>query len=271
MTTRCRLNLDHVGVLGADVEALAGQWRRLGFQVVGPAELKGVDDEGRSRSLRQSSAHVMFADHYVELTSVTPPAPGHHLERFLGEPAGLRLLILRSSDIEADQQRCGQDGLLPGPVADASRQISYGSGGSARFRWFALDADRFPEALVCFAQHCTPELVFNGQVAQHPNGVVGLRTLWLAGPRLPQRYLALAEPGQGLTLEARPAQWLADALNAQPQDQPPLVAMTAAASDLDRVEAELESHGVPFHRGGGQLRVAPAHCGGVAMVFEPVR
>ena len=70
-----RLDVDHIGILGADIDALVDEFRGLGFSIVGPAELTAIDADGTQRGLGQHSAHIMFADTYIELTSVVEPLP----------------------------------------------------------------------------------------------------------------------------------------------------------------------------------------------------
>ena len=110
-----RLPVDHVGILGASASRMAECWRRLGFHVVGPADLKS-GARGDEQELGQRSAHIMFPGDYIELTSVNPPRPDHHLARFFDRPLGIRLMILASRDIGSDHHRCQQAGLEPGDV-----------------------------------------------------------------------------------------------------------------------------------------------------------
>ena len=173
-----KLPLDHVGVLGPDIRALVEEFRDLGFNVVGPEELKAVDADGVERSLNQHSAHVMFADSYIELTSVTRATPDHHLAAYLRPPWGLRLLILGSDDIDSSRARAESNGLAPGAVQHAQREIQYGSGGTARFRWFALPSEGGGEALVACAQHDTPERVFQPVACAHRNSATTITTLY---------------------------------------------------------------------------------------------
>ena len=119
----CTLEVDHVGVLGPSIRALAAAWERLGFRVVGPEELMGVGDDGEPRGMGQFSAHVMFPDDYIELTAVEKPAPEHHLAQFRDAAAGLRLLILGTNDIDARHAACASAGLAPAPVQRAAREI----------------------------------------------------------------------------------------------------------------------------------------------------
>ena len=99
--TRCSMNIDHVGLLGPSIDELVSEFSGLGFSVVGPAELVGMNEAGEPVSLDQHSAHIMFDEDYVELTAVEAHAgENHHLARLLDKPAGLRLIVLRTDNID---------------------------------------------------------------------------------------------------------------------------------------------------------------------------
>lgn len=176
-----RLDLDHIGILGPDIHALVDEFRGLGFAIVGPKELTAIDSDGRRRGLGQHSAHIMFADTYIELTAVTDPAPEHHLSRYLDTPAGVRLLILGCERIDDCRQAYVEQGLRPGPVQRATRRIDYGVPGEARFSWFGLPAGDWPEALIACVAHETRELVFQEAVTRHANGATALTALFVKG------------------------------------------------------------------------------------------
>lgn len=268
MTGRCRLEVDHVGILGARIGTLAEAYRRLGFQVVGPAELVAVDEEGRETGLGQQSAHVMFGNSYIELMAVTRPSPEHHLARFLDRPQGLRLLILGSADLRSQRERCDSAGLAPGPVQTASRLIHYGERGVAKFEWFALAGDRYPEALVAYVRHRTPEIVFQEAAAIHENGAFGLSRLVIAGDAVPERYRRLASDAGGIVLEARPPEAVEALSGATPSSGPPFALLGILVKDVPATERALSRNGVRCRRDGDRLLVAPEDAGGVGLMLE---
>ena len=165
--------LDHAGILGSDIDVMVTAFREIGFVVSDPQELMGRDPGGEPIGLGQWSAHVLFVDSYIELTAVPERSPQHHLARYFELGDGPRLILFATGDAKAEQSRLAgarthDVPLRPHEVQRASRTDAR-TGEEARFSWFGLDADAFPEALVAFVEHRTPELVFRAPRGGHPN------------------------------------------------------------------------------------------------------
>jgi len=174
---RRELAVDHAGFVTRDLEALVGLFEALGFTVTAPAEL-----EGPAGRLGQRSAHVVLDRGYLELTAPTGEAPDNHLYPLLAQREGVRILVLGCADAGRALQHLDRRLLAHAQVQEAERDIDYGAGGRARFRWFALDAAAFPEALVACAEHLTPERVFDPAVTRHANGTRALAAALIALP-----------------------------------------------------------------------------------------
>jgi hypothetical protein len=237
-----RLHIDHVGLLGPDIERLVAEFRSLGFTVVGPAELTAIDDAGEHAGLGQCSAHVMFAADYIELTSVPDPQPGHHLEAFLSPPWGLRLLLPACDDIESARARCERDGLAPSAIHAASRQLTYRPGAEAHFRWFGLAPVERPEALLAFVEHLTPDLVFDGTVSQHANKALAITRLYYVGDSLPRHYELLGDGGPQ-TIEVIAPQHASCALGFDVAGTTPFAGLGIAVADVDATRSALQRRG----------------------------
>ncbi|NBC21969.1 MAG: hypothetical protein GVY21_00685 [Gammaproteobacteria bacterium] len=268
MTAGCRLPVDHVGILADAIAPLKRDWEALGFRVVGPEELVGIGEDGKPRGLGQYSAHVMFADDYIELTAVERPTPGHHLARFLDAGRGLRLIILAADDIDSMRARLDEEGLAPGPVNAAARDIRYGAGGTARFRWFPVAAEACPEALVACAYHETPEIVFQPEVARHANTACGISRMLYTGEHLPAAWAGLAAD-EGVAVEARPLAVMSALFGPAVADCPPFAGIGVFVRDPEAAAAALEASGIPYARVAEGLAVAPDRAGGVGVLFEP--
>lgn len=171
--------LDHVGFVGPDLEAMRAEWQRLGFRPTSPQALRAVDTTGEVADLGQRSCHIMLERGYVELTEVRRDLKDHHLGPWLARGPGLCIIAYGVSDAEAWRAACGEPSMSA--VMTATRDIDYGVPGSlhgtARFRWCMRDPSRTPMALECVVEHCSPELVFQPVVQQHPNAVCALRGL----------------------------------------------------------------------------------------------
>lgn len=185
-----KLPIDHIGILAPEITPLIDEFQRLGFTVVGPKELTAIDADGNLQGLGQYSAHVMFADNYIELTAVEKPTPDHHLADFLSPPWGVRLVLLGSEDIQQSRASCVKNGMNPFPVQAAARELDYLDGVSARFEWFGLPHTDWPECLTAFVQHHSREQVFDTNVCRHANGAIGLSRLTF-NRKVPKRFSKL--------------------------------------------------------------------------------
>jgi len=183
------LTLDHVGYVDRSLQRLQDRYTRLGFALTTPRALQTPDAAGGVRDLGQTSCHAVFKTGSLELTAVHAPTPDHHLAPWLHGLPRLAILAFGSSDANESQARAAAQGLAVGAVAEASRRIEYGARrGTARFRWWAVDAADSPEALVCVVQHRDADLVFQPEVQTHPNGAQGLFALEWTLPE--SRYAA---------------------------------------------------------------------------------
>lgn len=265
--------LDHVGVVGRDLGPLMRDFERLGFRLTEPRALMGRDPQsGELRKLGQSSCHAVFAQGYLELSAVETDDPGHHLAAWLSRGPGLRILALGDTDLASRHAGCRDAGLHPGRVSLAARDIRYGSKhGEARFEWFMLDAEHSPEGLVCFVHNLTPQLVFQPEVQQHPNGALALSGVTLRVDDLPawtdryQRLLGVAPatgPGSrrfhlpaGQWIEIAVADRTAHAAAAGPQSG--LAGLAVKVASLAVARAWLDQQGVPCEVGDRRIRIAP--------------
>ena len=164
------LAVDHVGVVVHDLAREIAAWRALGFSVSDPVPLMGADAAGNPVPLGQSSAHIVFRNGYVELSSPVPGS-GNHLERYLAVGEGVRILVLAASDAAAARDAVAAARPDCAATRPASRAIRVdGRDAIARFLWFPLPADVIPGVLSAVVEHRTPDLVFHPSLAAHPNG-----------------------------------------------------------------------------------------------------
>jgi len=109
----------------------------------------------------------------------------------------LAIIAIGAEDIDGVHARLAAAGLPVGALAQASRPIHYGARrGDALFRWFMLSAPSTPESLVCFVRNERPELIFQPEVQQHPNGARALESVILCSNEpeaLAARYAGYAD------------------------------------------------------------------------------
>ena len=173
------ISLDHVGIVGSSIDELRREWLGRGFWVTEPEELMALDPvTGRRVSLGQHSCHIIFERGYIELTAVDTVTPKHHLYPWIRDNASLAIIAIGTDAIEGAHSRLAEALVPVSSIAKASRPIHYGARrGDALFSWFALGASVTPEALVCFVRNERPELIYQPEVQQHPNGARALESI----------------------------------------------------------------------------------------------
>lgn len=249
-----KIALDHLGWLAPDVHRLVAVFTALGFRVVGPVPLQaGV----ASHPDVQWSAHVMFRDTYLELTSVSAAAADNPLQRWRTSPAGVRLVVLRTGDADAMQARLAAAGWRVTDVQHAQRRLAYGGQGVARFRWFGLRGEPLPGTLAAWVQHLDREALFDASVSVQPNTVHGIEALHHAAGQWPD---ALADENAG-NVELRrfdPVQ----------RDASAVTGVDFVALDLDACARAMRSAGVPFSQQREYLQVSADDAAGTLLRFR---
>ena len=268
------LPVDHLGIAARHLPPLLQAYTRLGFRVTRPDVLAARNAGGQLVELGQHSAHIIFADTYLELTAVPGALRGHHLEHYLKRFNGLHILALKTCDAAASHARLRQTPLPPLPLQRAARQVDYrigdrGRAGEARFSWFQLAPEAFPEGLVCYVQHHTRDIVFQSAVMDHPNGAVGL-----AGCNIitstPQAARERFEPLAGADGGELPVGFLSgcDHGGSLTAPDPSLFEMGFAVKDLEHTAQLLSDARVDCSRHGNRLWVPADSAGGCAVWFE---
>ena len=170
MDTGCT-GIDHIGIVSDNLSELEAWCASMGFRVAPRCELVAIMEDGSERPLNQHNSHLVFGRTYVELTAVTGELKGHHLEQALGRYFGFHIIAMLAEDAGREHQRLEKIGTRTDQVAVAGRSIDYPSGrGMGRFRWFRVPDKDAPEAFFCYVEHVTPDLVFDPQLNNHPNG-----------------------------------------------------------------------------------------------------
>lgn len=272
--------IDHLGVVGRDLDTLLKAYRRLGFTPTNPTPLMGLKD-GAQVYLGQDSAHLIFADSYVELSGVTTDDPNHHLAPWLARRAGLHILALGSDDANASHDAMTKNGLNAPAVQDASRNVTYGTEhGDAKFKWFKAPDELGDEGFVCLVEQLTPELVFQPPANGHPNGALGVvdvivlaedpanalarHSQYPGARRIEEHQLGFGLGSTGQTLTFFDADGLAERFpNVEGITAPALAGFAVTVDDIIATRAVLESNGVTVHENmDGDLSISPAEgCG----------
>lgn len=253
--------LDHVGIATDELDRVIRQFRDLGFTVTKKQPLLGVSESGETQLLGQESAHIMFANSYIELTGLTGEVSGNHLEPFLARYHGIHILALRADDLEEEKRRYQQQGLTPSSTQFAKREIFYGEGGEAQFHWCQFRED-LGVGLVCLVEHLTPNIVFSSEIAVHNNKAQELVAVELqyAKDSTIDRLCALQTPheeGESRSVGVLHARQSSTGIEK-------IAGMTIAVESVDSLSAYFEDRRVEFTSDGVSISTS---AGGTLIEF----
>ncbi len=281
-------SLDHVGIAGPDLAALASAFERLGFALTPLARHSGRrTPEGPVVPFGTGNRCAMLRAGYLELIAIVDPHSfTNSLEFSLARYVGLHIVALGMDDEETNLARMRAAGIaIPGiaylerPVDDADP-----SGPQARFARLILpDA---PEGRIFLIRHLTPEAIWQEQFLSHPNHASALGEVVVVSAvpaETAARFSRLSglpltpdpEGGFALVLPRGRVRMLAPAALARvfpgvAIPSLPFIAGIAIATDdanaaIGRILAE---RAIPHRALPAGLLVDPAAAGGTAILFH---
>jgi catechol 2,3-dioxygenase-like lactoylglutathione lyase family enzyme len=176
--------LDHVGIAGPDLDALAVAYERLGFRLTPRAQHHAPGPDLVVRPIGTGNRCAMLRQGYLELIAVIDPTlPSNTLDRFLARYHGLHIIAFAIEDPEAELARLRAAGIAIAGIAWLERPID-APGGPATARFARLPMPDAPEGRIQLIRHLTPELLWQPALLDHPNRAVALEevTLVVADP-----------------------------------------------------------------------------------------
>jgi glyoxalase-like protein len=156
------IGLDHVGIVGADLEALARVFSGLGFHVTPRATHASGRTANRCVMLRGGG--------YLELMATVPGKASATLDRFLARGPGAHILALEVDDEAAALERLQRAGVTA--EASMTERDADQQGGKAHFA-LILPPDP-PAGRMLLIRHLTRELLWRPDNVDHPNRAVAL-------------------------------------------------------------------------------------------------
>jgi hypothetical protein len=156
------IGLDHVGIVGADLDALARAFSGLGFHLTPYAAHASGRTANRCAMLRDGG--------YLELMATVPGQSSATLDRFLARGAGAHVLALEVADEAAARDRLRRAGIAS-EVSTTGRDADQ-HGAKARFA-VVMPSD-LPEGRVLLIRHLTRDLLWRPDTVDHPNRAVAL-------------------------------------------------------------------------------------------------
>jgi hypothetical protein len=263
-------SLDHVGVVGRNLDVLAEAFEAVGFRLTPFARHAGGRTGNRCAMLRGS---------YIELMAILPGGTSATLERFLGRHAGAHILGFGIADEVAALARLRRAlPSVPDPVA-TERLADEADPEGPRARFLTLIPPDRPEGRYVLVRHLTPDALWQNRYLQHPNRAETLAEAIIVAPEPAGVAAALSclagwpvvpDPSGGYALPL-PVGCVRVLPEGEPlglphtPEAPCIAALTIITQDKNQaLRRLLGDHGIPHVNRGDAVLV---EAGGVALRF----
>ncbi len=170
--------LDHVGHFVPDREAASRALVRAGFAPT-PVSI-GVNPDGSLTGTGNVTA--MLSRGYIEVLFRTADTPlGAELDSAIAHHAGVHLAAFAVSNAEKAHRRLGEAGFPLRPLAEFERPVAAESGpATAAFTVARVERNAMPEGRIQILTHKTEDAVWQKRWLAHPNGALGLTSVFFA-------------------------------------------------------------------------------------------
>lgn len=159
--------LDHVVVMVDGIDAAEAAYRRLGFQ---------VQPRGFHKKLGTANHLMIFDKDYFEILGIVEDTEFNAERRdWLKGGGGLANVALATDGADLAFDAFKQAGLQPDAPLFFDRAVEVaGKTEHAKFRTVRIPKTNMPVVGFFVCEHLTPEFVYRGEWAKHPNGARGI-------------------------------------------------------------------------------------------------
>lgn len=159
--------LDHVVVMVDGIDAAEAAYRRLGFQ---------VQPRGFHKKLGTANHLMIFDKDYFEILGIVEDTEFNAERRdWLKGGGGLANVALATDGADLAFDAFRQAGLQPDAPLFFDRAVEVaGKTEHAKFRTVRIPKTNMPVVGFFVCEHLTPEFVYRGEWAKHPNGARGI-------------------------------------------------------------------------------------------------
>lgn len=257
--------IDHLVIAVRDLDAAAGFYERLGFQV-GQRNRHPWGTENRLVQFRSSFLELITVGD--DPAAIPPHEPGRFsfgafVRDYLERREGAAMFVLDSSDAEADAAEFARLGIGRFEPFFFERKGRRPDGSETRVAFtlaFTMDPALPHTSFFVCDQHC-PENFWNPQFQMHPNGAANIRDVMLDVTEPSQHAQFLSgytgvvggdHDRGGLIFPLREGGRL---IVEQRATEAGISGFTVTVPGLAETAARLESDGVPFTRTDGSITV----------------
>ena len=271
--------LDHVVVMVDGIAAAEAAYRRLGFQ---------VQPRGFHKKLGTANHLMIFDKDYFEILGVVEDTEFNAERReWLKDGGGLANVALATDGADLAFDAFRQAGLQPDAPLFFDRAVEVaGKTELAKFRTVRIPKTHMPVVGFFVYEHLTPEFVYRGEWAKHPNGARGILGVTVIAdqpakwaPELEKYFGAgsTRRDGEGLVADTgtQPIRYLTrkdyaarypGVVPVRPGDHPALLSLRV--DSLAACEALLATNGVKIMKpDAGRLIVPPSEAAHLTLEF----
>ena len=271
--------LDHVVVMVDGIDAAEAAYRRLGFQ---------VQPRGFHKKLGTANHLMIFDKDYFEILGIVEDTEFNAERRdWLKGGGGLANVALATDGADLAFDAFKQAGLQPDAPLFFDRAVEVaGKTEHAKFRTVRIPKTNMPVVGLFVCEHLTPEFVYRGEWAKHPNGARGILGVTVIAEQ-PAKWASELEKyfgagstkrdGDGLVVDTgtQPIRYLtrqdymarySGVTPVRPGDHPAL--LTVRVDSLAACEALLARNGVKVVKpDAGRLIVPPSEAAHLTLEF----
>lgn len=261
--------LDHIGLLGHDLDEMEKLYTRLGFRLTPQTILEKVDEGGQPVPGGISNQHIMLKTGYLELAAITHPEANNPLAERVANYQGVHILVYGISSADEAYLQLQSSGFQVQKPAIAQRELFFlDPPGLARFKWFPFPSREPSEGLLAAVEHLTFEALRTPEIIEHPNTALALDEVFVCVPDLTaaklryERLLGIASRKESNTVvfqfeQGRQVLMEPDALKeAFPGVTPPQLPYTAGFSikvrELEEAKTLVQDNGLTVHEMPGE-------------------
>ncbi|MBI2753095.1 MAG: VOC family protein [Betaproteobacteria bacterium] len=253
------LVLDHVSHFVSDLSAAESVLEALGFAVTPRSAQRTQDGPAGS-----TNVCIMLEEGYLEFLAPTANTPhARRLRTAMRRHRGVHLACFGTPAADEEHARLRRHGFDPLPVVHLERPVEAGSETQlARFKVVRLPPDAMPEGRIQFAEHLTPEVLWQPRFLRHANGVTGLACVFVVAedvvktaarwarfaallPQPARDYVHLAT-SRGHVLVGTRARW--QALLGSAPDAPALAGYALECRDTEQLASRCAGTGLSPRR-----------------------
>jgi hypothetical protein len=174
--------LDHVGIVGADLGAMAAAYEHLGFTLTPLARHAGRrTPDGPVVFFGTGNRCVMLQQGYLELLAVLDPtAASQTVPNFLKRYAGIHTMALEVADADATLSRLATAGFGSLAVSQLDRPANGDEPDGPHARFDLVAVPGFPEGRVNLIRHRTRDAVWQPRFLAHANNASALEEVVIA-------------------------------------------------------------------------------------------